>query len=652
MSEDVIDRLAEKSGILSSFRDLAGIEHITNSDSKRALLRANGFNADNDAVMRDQLEEWDARNASRHLPERIILDAECIAPLPLSSNSVWRLTLEDGGLREGRGPDLVSTSPLPLGLHRIEVQVDKVWQSTLLIVAPRAAPTIAEATGRERVWGVNLALYGLHSAGTSGLGDYRDLEGAIRAVGGAGAYYLGINPIHAMGWQTADISSPYSPSHRAFLNSNHLALDTIKPTVNASSLNSASMVQNQTDLIDYATHAHHHRGALEALYIDFCEKADQDMCAAFDDFCWEQGEALQRFASFEAQHGTSRSGDDPTFHCWLQWQADRQLRRTQQTAKQSGMALGLYLDLAVGARRDGAEAHIESGSIAQGVSIGAPPDRLSPAGQNWNLTGFAPSKLALTDFRAFRTILASNMKRCGLLRIDHILGLNRSYWIPDDGSPGAYIRQDFEALLAIIRLEARRHNTVVIGEDLGLVPDGFRDALRDSGLYSFSVLQYERGVDDRFIAGETLRPQSLACFGTHDTPTLQGFAQGRDIDWWEKLGWTDRDGARQARSRRRQDARHLCAMAPVNDWAKGVLDPLSCSVHTTLAASPAAMVSVQWDDVEEQSEAQNLPGTVDEHPNWRRRYQARVEDMSRDERLLAISNIMANHGRSRTDESS
>jgi 4-alpha-glucanotransferase len=251
------------------------------------------------------------------------------------------------------------------------------------------------------------------------------------------------------------------------------------------------------------------------------------------------------------------------------------------------------------------------------VSIGAPPDHLSPEGQNWNLAAFAPRKLRAQNYAPFRQILRSTMRNAGILRIDHVLGLNRSFWIPDDGNPGGYVRQPFAALIALIKIEAERAGTVVVGEDLGLVPDGFRAAMRRDGFLGYSVLQYEKDEHANFRDPSECDRQVLACFGTHDTPTLRGFAEGRDIDWWSRLGWIDDDKVLTTRAQRQNDVGVLAKLA-VSD--AGAPDRLAGSVYSALARSPAALVSVQLDDVLGQVEAQNLPGTVDQHPNWRRKY--------------------------------
>jgi len=242
------------------------------------------------------------------------------------------------------------------------------------------------------------------------------------------------------------------------------------------------------------------------------------------------------------------------------------------------------------------------------------------------------------------------MRHSGMLRIDHVLGMNRSFWIPDDGSPGGYVRQPSDVQLGIISIHAERAGAVVIGEDLGLVPVGFREEMSERGFYGYSVLQFEKSRNGRFAAHSDLRPRSLACFGTHDTPTLKGYWQGRDIDWWQELGWIDRNQADRDRRDRAAEKLDLGSIGPAAgpEAASGPknFDGFRDRVHQSLAHSPAAMVSVQLDDVLGQSQAQNLPGTVDEHPNWQRRYAVSLENFSSNAEFLRVSQIMADSGRS------
>lgn len=668
-----LDALAERHGILGSFVDLSGQERATGPDTKKALLRANGLAPDNDAAILDALRALEADEAARRFPRELVALAGAPAPVALGPGDAWRLDF-DGGAQtmQGTGPGDLRRTPLPPGMHALTVGSGAARERITLIAAPPAAPSIEALTGRARLWGLNAALYGLRSGRDAGLGDFEDLARLAEAAAAHGAGYLGLNPIHALGWSARDVISPYSPSHRGFLNPMHIAVDRI-PGLEGSGKARALLAGAQiglgpvkaAELVDYAGHRRQLAPLLEKLCAVFRdEAADQarDSFAAFRD---DGGRALDDFTLFEAlseTHGpdwrawpeTLRRATGPgvgaaraelagrmAFHAWLQWVCATQIGDVQTRAKRAGMPLGLYLDLAVGARRGGAETWCEGGAVAQGVSIGAPPDHLSPEGQNWDLAAYAPGKLAQGGYGAFRQVLRETMRHAGILRIDHVLGMNRSFWIPDDGSPGGYIRQPFKSLLAIIAIEADRARTAVIGEDLGLTPDGFRDQINAHGLYSYTVLQYEKDAEGRFRAPDALRAQSLACFGTHDTPTLRGFQIGRDIDWWRKLGWTDDDGAAAARETRRAE---VAALLALGDGGADLVAP----VHAALARSPAAMVSVQLDDLMGRAEAQNLPGTIDAHPNWRRRASMPVDRFADWPELAETARIMTDNQRGAT----
>lgn len=678
-ADGALNELASLYGILPKFVDLGGQQQLTAKETKIALLRANGFQLDHDAMILSELEEVSQLRAKRKYPSELIVPSGEQAQFPIPDNLEWSLQLEgaQGADFEGRGGANFRLPPLNSGVHKLFVGTGSVREEIRVIAAPNTAPSLETMTGQSRIWGLNTALYGLHSDNTRGLGDFRDLANSAVSVGNMGAAFLGINPVHAIGWAEHDTISPYSPSHRAFLNTAHIAADQIpglRHCVAAQSvLHTVRQSEFQTSVIDYQRHYRLHSELLLELYRLFELEADASAQLSFKTYCQSQGRSLDSFACFEALselHGADWR-DWPTelhtgnisdigisepkkrFHKWLQWIATTQLLQAQEQARGSGMALGLYLDLAVGPRRGAAETWCETETVAAGVSIGAPPDFLSPAGQNWDLAGFAPRKLAETGYQALRDILARTMRHCGVLRVDHILGMNRSFWIPDDGSPGGYIKQPFESLLAIVAIEAERAGTVVIGEDLGLVPDGFRETMRAHGLYSYSVLQYEKNDKGQINRPDQLRPASLACFGTHDTPTLKGYLEGRDIKWWQKLNWIDEAGAKEAKSQRNKE------VAGLSGWKSrsgetGVVDPsfehLNDGVHSALAGSQIAMISVQLDDVLEEAEAQNLPGTIDEHPNWRRRCKIPVEALAAQDSLLRVAKLMNDGARNASCE--
>lgn len=646
--------LARLAGIFPEFHDLGGVLRPTSVETQRALLRADGLPADTDGQAADTLAALKAEIAQAFLPRDLIVRSGAVATVDLAEGTQWSLTDETGQpLAEGRSTGQITLPALPSGVHRLDLALQDRHQRVNLIAAPARTPSLQELTGRDRIWGGMAALYGLRSERNGGLGDFRDLGDLAQVLGQAGAGFLGINPVHALGWGDLHTISPYSPTHRGFLNPMHIAVDAL-PWGEATQPGP----RGQDALIDYPLQYHRKRDALRRRFDGFMAESTGEERKAFADFEAAGGTALADFARFEAvsilkgpdwrhwQQATDASAPraEVDFHLWLQWTADRQLAQAQQLATSSGMGLGLYLDLAVGARLGGAESWGARSSLAQGVSLGAPPDQLSPAGQNWQLAAYAPRGLGAAAYAPLRQVLRQVLRHCGILRIDHALGLNRSYWLPEDGSPGGYIRQPFQALMAIIAIEAERAKALIVGEDLGLVPDGFRETMADAGLYGYTVLQYEKHHDGHFRQPQELRPRSLACFGTHDTPTLRGFREGHDIDWWQKLGWTDADAAAAARAQRTRETAELTATA---QGAQEMLSPeeVAAEIHGALAASPCALVAVQLDDILNIREAQNLPGTIDEHPNWRRRYPMCAQDIALQNTLTPTAEIMARAGR-------
>lgn len=632
--------LAEFCGILPNFYDLHGNLQPTSPDTQRALLAANGIDVSTDDAIRGSLAQLRFDRDTRWFPEEIIVESGVAAPQVFGLGAQWDIR-EDGVdtlVASGDPHDFITVPPLASGIYTLTATASGRTEVITVIAAPKRLPSISALTGADRLWGLNLALYGVRSNRNAGLGDLADLGAVAAIAGGQGAAFIGINPLHAMGHADAEAISPYSPSHRGYLNTACIALDALP---GADMDDFADL--RATETVDYHAHKPRHAEALETAFQAFNAKGDHDDFVAF---CAEGGDDLDRFATFEAiseTHGPDWRGwpDDYAapdaariaFHKWLQWVAATQLAAAQAQAKAGGMALGLYLDLAVGSRRDGAESWCAQSAIAQGVSIGAPPDHLSPAGQNWDLAAFSPRKLKAERYRPLRRIIAQTIRHAGVIRIDHVLGLNRSYWIPDDGSPGGYITQPFDSLLAVIKIEAERHNCAVIGEDLGLVPDGFRDTMRGHGFYGYSVLQYEKDDTGAFRTSDAGSPQVLSCFATHDTPTVKGFETGGDIDWWEKLDWVDADAATAIRETRKADVTRNSD----GDFAE--------SVHRLLAQSNACLAAVQLDDVLGAVEAQNLPGTIDEHPNWRRKYDVTLAELETSPALSAMAALMRDAGR-------
>ena len=680
--DDALGDLAEAMGVLPRWRDLAGAERVAGPETQRALLAAMGVSAAGEAEIREALETLRTREAARRIPEEIVVTAGTgDARIPLEHPADWRIALESGDTLEGRDAREIALA-LPAGLHRLSVGDD----ACLVIAAPERAPAVGDVAGRSRAWGLSAALYGLRSQRNLGVGDYRDLAEAAVQVARLGADFIGINPVHAHG-TASDGFSPYSPTCRTALEPGHIAPDAVPgfaPWAEVRRRLKANAAEAEAaqagDLLDYEAHQQRHCAILEALFRTTIEAGGP---AAADLATWRQGPGreLEWFAVFEAiacAHGPDwrawpaalRAADGPEvhrfaaahagsvrYHAWLQRLAARQLAAARAAATDAGMAFGLYLDLAAGVRPGGADTWASPACFAPGVSLGAPPDAFSPDGQNWNLAPFNPAGLRAAGYAPFVRMLRAAMTHAGIVRIDHVLGFDRSFWVPEGGAPGGYVRYPLAPLLGLVRIEAARAGCIVVGEDLGSVSRGLRQRLADAGLLGCAVMQFETD-EHGFRPPRRYRSASLVSAGTHDTPTLKGWWSGRDIELRYDLGRTtekERTAALAARAAARGDLGrllveegHAAAGFDPDAPPPEADDATVVAVHALLADADSALLAVQLDDALGVVEQQNLPGTVDEYPNWRRRYPVAVEALADDPGLAAIARVMgAPRGRAR-----
>ncbi|MEO0653733.1 MAG: 4-alpha-glucanotransferase [Pseudomonadota bacterium] len=611
--------LARALGIIDTYTDVTGQRRDIGDATRDALLAAMGVDPDAPGAVADAL-------ASIRRPRAVRPYLMCTpGQVPdLTISEAWCLTYESGATEEGRG----ALPALDIGIHAVEAGGDRCW----LLVAPPALPL------PPRGWGVTLPLYGLRGPGRGGVGDYRDLAVAAQALGRAGAGFVGINPVHAGFSSDPAAISPYSPSHRRRLSTQHVAFD------GADAIGPAA-------LVDYRASAEARAQAAAAAFASAKHETD------FARWRAQEGDSLTRFATYEALaegHGAhwcdwpaalqDPAGQDVrqfaathservTFHAWMQFRAETQLAAAATAARASGMAHGLYLDLAVGTHPYGAETWSEPGTFAFGVSLGAPPDAFAADGQRWNLAPFNPRALIDQGFAALAATLRCQLRHARLLRIDHILGFERAFWVPDSGAPGGYVRMPRDAMLAVARIEAARAGVTIVGEDLGNIPDGLREALGAAGILGCRVAMFEGGR-----AAKDYPAGVLASFGTHDLPTWQGWRAGADIDLRATLGTIDASAKAEAHAARANDVARMDAAMGA---ASGDVDAL----HAYLAATPARLVALQIEDILGVAAQPNLPGTIDEYPNWRHPLPVGVEDLTDDPRIARAAAIMAAAGR-------
>jgi 4-alpha-glucanotransferase len=531
-----------------------------------------------------------------------------------------------------------------------------------------ARPEAATATqafqgdGR-RVWLLAVQLYGIRSRRNWGHGDFGDLAALVELAAEVGAAGIGLNPLHALFLDRPAQASPYSPNSRLFLNPLYIDLDQVPefPGVEATGLVAEIARLRDTDMVDYEGVARAKLHALRMAYGRFPAGVSAARRQDFQDFQHEQQPALERFAAFEVlrrrldgpwwewpEHWRAPSeqaldelrhtdADELGFYQYLQWIADRQLRDCQAAARRRGLAIGLYLDAAVGIDGGGADAWTAQDAMLNGLSVGAPPDVFNTGGQDWGLTTFNPHGLVALGFEPLRQLLSAVMRAAGAIRLDHVLGLMRLYVIPHGSGArsGAYLRFPFEAMLAVVAEESMRHRCIVIGEDLGTVPDGFRDRLAAWGLWSYSVMLFEREWDGRFRPPEHYPTQALTTFATHDLATFVGWHSGHDLATKRGVG-IDPGESDEERQRARDALHERVPGAAHGDFAE---------IAAFLAATPTRLLVISIEDVLEVRDQINVPTTMDEHPNWQRRLPVALEDLSTDQRLLRIAAALARAGR-------
>jgi len=675
-------------GIDAGYLDLRGEWHAASAATLRALIDCLEDGAPATTV-------WPAAIVRR----RSDAGSALRLPAPAAAAPGWRVQLEreDGPRHECAttrdGPDamLVDLPPLPLGYHRLALfDGPERRAGTLLIVTPDRCHQPMALAGEARLWGPAVQLYALRSARNWGIGDYTDLGTVLEQWAAQGAGLVGVNPLHALFLDDPARASPYGPSSRLFLNPLYLDVERIEDLaecaeaqarIAAPDFQARLAALREAELVDYVAVAALKQEVLTLLHASFHARhgaPDDPRARAFARFRAEAGVELRRHALWEALRETlaepvrsdwrtwpapwrnPASAELATFSAahearieffeYLQWQCDRQLADVAARAQALGLPLGLYGDLAVSVDRGGSETWTRPACFALEASVGAPPDEFSLDGQDWGLPPFKPTALRDSAYAPFVALLRRCMRHVGALRIDHVMGLMRLYWIPAGGraGDGTYVHYPLSDLLGILALESERARCVIVGEDLGTVPGEIRAALADHGVLSYRLLYFERTADGGFRAPADYPAQALVATGTHDLPTLAGYWEGRDIALRATLGLFPSDDARpqqilaraEARARlllRLEDERLLPPGTTADPQSQPLLTPaLSRALQQLLARTPARLLLVQLEDVACLREQMNLPGTVSEHPNWRRKLEPPLEHWPGDERFVAL----------------
>jgi 4-alpha-glucanotransferase len=528
------------------------------------------------------------------------------------------------------------------------------------------APQRAFQGDGRRLWGIAVQLYSLRSRRNWGHGDFTDLARLAALAALRGAAVIGLNPLHALFVDRAEAASPYAPNSRLFLNPLYIDVEAIPefPGTGQAGLDEDIAALRASELIDYAGLARVKLAALRLAHQQFRATASAERRAGFETYRREQGDALLGFTCFEclrARHPgqpwpewpapwrrpprdqllafRQAHDKDCEFQEFVQWTADRQLAACRDAARNQGMPIGLYIDLAVGIDPRGADAWMHQDIVLPDVSVGAPPDEFNPAGQNWGLAPFNPQALAANGCAAMRVLMRAVMRHAGAIRLDHVLGLERLFMIPHGGDGGGYVRFPLQQLARVISEESHRCGCVVIGEDLGTVPDHFRETMAQWGFWACRVMLFEREYDGRFRAPENYAAEALATFNTHDMASFRGWLEGHDMRIKRGIGF-DPGESDEARAHARAALRDALAR-----WAPQFPPDDVAAVAAFLALTPCRMAVIALDDILGVLDQINVPGSVAQHPNWRRKLPVAIEDLPGNGGLARVAQAFAQAGR-------
>lgn len=701
-----VERLCAVHGVLTEYHDVWGHRHEASTEALVKLLAELGVDASSAEAA--SLAERAARaTREREISPALVAltagSADWGVPvrLPAPRDALrWTLIEENGtehsgqtrlGDTDSRTFELRIAQALPMGYHQL--RLDGLGQTVQLVAAPaHCHEPPALANPREgRTWGPAVQLYALRSERNWGIGDFGDLATVIEQWSQQGAGIVGVNPLHAMFSHNPQHASPYSPSSRLQLNTLYLDVEALpdlqecepaRQRLRSSEFQSRLATLRAAPTVDYAGVGEAKTEILRLLYRSFRERhlaSGSSRGIEFRRFQLARSPELRLHASFEALQAHFHSQDslvwgwpvwpeayrqpdapavqrfvaeheeEVEYFEYLQWQADQQLARLSRRCRERGMAVGLYLDLGVSVDRAGSDTWGHQAAYASGATVGAPPDEVNPNGQGWGLPPLRPDGLQ-RDVSLFVGTLRAAMRHAGAVRIDHVMGLMRLYWIPPGTSArdGSYVLYPLQPLLAIVALESERNRCMVIGEDLGTVADEMRAAMRDRQLLSYRLLYFEREHGGGFKAPEAYPQKSLVAVSTHDLATLAGWWRGHDLDVRQALKlFPTPQLHEQQRQERAHDRLRLLNVLQQRGLlpSEGHIDAsgtqpiapaVSEAVHAYVASTPAQLMMVQLEDALGVPDQANLPGTVEEHPNWRRKLPLGLEAMAHNPRVSAL----------------
>ena len=680
MTAPSLRTLAERMGVAAAYHDWAGNFVTVDDATITAVLAALGVRAETEEDCAAAHLEQDRLHWSRPLPPTVVARSGSECPfwvhVPHGAPAhVW-IRLEDGtehtGIRQAENftppfdldgalvgeATFVLPDDLPLGYHRLHLRSGDREDDVPLIVTPSWLG-LPDRMGARRGWGLATQLYSVQSEGSWGVGDLTDLTDlAVWAGSRHHADFVLVNPLHAAAPTAPMEPSPYLPTSRRFVSPLYLRVEAIpefaflpKRGRVAKLRKAVRAAERKSKIIDRDGVWAAKRAALKLVYrvprADGRELAYQAYReregAALDDFAtwcalaekhgsdwrrWPVG--LQHPASMDVAEFAQQHPRAVDFHRWLQWQLDEQLADAQSRAVQNGMALGIMHDLAVGVHPSGADAWALQEVLALGVTVGAPPDEFNQLGQDWSQPPWRPDQLESLGYQPFRALIGAILRHAGGVRIDHIIGLFRLWWIPEGAPPtkGTYVRYNFDAMIGIIALEAHRAGAVVVGEDLGTVEPWVRDYLRERGLLGTSILWFEVDTLGRGpLQAQWWRELCLSSVTTHDLPPTAGYLAGDHVRLRDDLGLLTRPveeelaDDRAAREAWMAELRRVGLLSPDSDEqaadSAGNEEEIITALYRYLARTPSRLLALALTDAVGEKRTQNQPGTTDEYPNWR-----------------------------------
>jgi 4-alpha-glucanotransferase len=700
-SQQSLAELAGRYRVATQYYDANGHQVGVSDRTLVAVLGALGVAADTEENRRAALRDHDRAYWSRSLPAVIVMRAGTPTPFWVHVTHgeparLW-IRLEDGtvwaGLRQldnftapydldGRRVGEATfelPANLPLGYHRLHLDDANSATGAEVIVTP-AALTVPERLGTRRTWGLATQLYSVRSKRSWGIGDLTDLTDlAVWASSRHKADYVLVNPLHAAAPTAPMEPSPYLPTSRRFVNPIYLRVEAVQEFAYIRRRGRIRRLRDdvqsgakRVDSIDRDAAWAAKRAALEDVY-QVPRSAGRDL--AYAEYRQREGRALDDFATWCAlaevyggdwhhwpqdlrhpdAHGIAafaeEHADEIDFHRWLQWQLDDQLTVAQAHALTTGMALGIMHDLAVGVHPNGADAWALQDVLALGVSTGAPPDAFNQHGQDWSQPPWRPDSLAEQEYRPFRSMVNAVLRHSGGVRIDHVMGLFRLWWIPQGAKPteGTYVHYDHDAMVGILALEARRAGALVVGEDLGTVEPWVRDYLRDRGVFGTSILWFEmdHGGDGGPLPAERWREYCLSSVTTHDLPSTAGYLAGEHVRLRDRLGLLTRPFDEELAADRAEQEAWLTELRRAGLLGDDPdVDDTVLALHRFLGRTPSKLLALSLSDAVGDRRTQNQPGTCDEYPNWRvplsgpNGRQLLLEDVLRDRRAATLAAAM------------